>query len=239
MRPGRALTALRALSVLPCWECSWAASPPRTSGGAPSAVMGLTVFAGAFLIAAVCLFLGGLAVFVWLRPDPLTGSGGPGAVKAGNAAEGSVPAAKKVPSARIREAGAELRGNPRARPAALAIVPRTDRDGVHHDDDPGAHRPSGRHRDADGHHHQPPCSRHVRARSCGGAGDGPDGPPLRDRHRCADLLRVASPCGPATGRHAVDHLLPHPARHRLVVRRGPAARADQLLRPSVSSPWSS
>ncbi|GAA2105821.1 hypothetical protein GCM10009823_31470 [Brevibacterium salitolerans] len=91
-------------------------------GGAPSAVTGMTVFAGAFLIAAVCLFLGGLAVFVWLRPDPLTGSGGPGAVKAGNAAEGSVPAAKKAPSARIREAGAELRGNPRARPAALAIV---------------------------------------------------------------------------------------------------------------------
>src|SRR5699024_11888911 len=32
---------------------------------------GLTVFAGAFLIAGVCLALAGVLVFVWLRPDPL------------------------------------------------------------------------------------------------------------------------------------------------------------------------
>ncbi|WP_228373386.1 MFS transporter [Demequina gelatinilytica] len=46
--------------------------------GAPGEVVsdatGLTVYASAFLIAAVCLALAGAIVFVWLRPDPLLAS---------------------------------------------------------------------------------------------------------------------------------------------------------------------
>jgi MFS family permease len=80
---------------------------------------GLTVFAGAFLIAAVCLALAGLVIFLWLRPDPL----------AGRTASAPVPAVSAVPDAagrrrfpRVRLLLAEIRTNPRARAAAGAVV---------------------------------------------------------------------------------------------------------------------
>ncbi|WP_229811786.1 MFS transporter [Streptosporangium pseudovulgare] len=78
------------------------------------AATGLTVYAGAFLIAAVCLAIAGLIVWVWLRPDPLlflgqTAPASPGA-----------PAGKQ-PS-RIRQVLAELGVNQRARVAVIAIL---------------------------------------------------------------------------------------------------------------------
>jgi MFS family permease len=80
---------------------------------------GLTVFAGAFLIAAVCLALAGSVVFVWLRPDPLAEHIGTGT----GAGTGEGVAAARVPlGARVRGARDELSGNPRARVAVLAVV---------------------------------------------------------------------------------------------------------------------
>jgi MFS family permease len=76
---------------------------------------GLTVFAGAFLIAAVCLALAGSVVFVWLRPDPLAEHVGAGAGDGAAAARVSL-------GDRVRGARDELRRNPRARVAVLAVV---------------------------------------------------------------------------------------------------------------------
>jgi MFS family permease len=77
---------------------------------------GLTVFAGAFLIAAVCLALAGLVIFLWLRPDPLAGRTASGPVSA-------VPdAATRRRFPRVRLLLAEIRTNPRARAAAGAVV---------------------------------------------------------------------------------------------------------------------
>ncbi|TYB51150.1 MFS transporter [Nonomuraea sp. PA05] len=73
------------------------------------AATGLTVYAAAFLIAALCLALAGLIVWVWLRPDPLLFGG-----------QAAAPAAGKP--GRIRQVLAELRGNQRARVAVLAIL---------------------------------------------------------------------------------------------------------------------
>lgn len=75
---------------------------------------GLTVFAGAFLIAAVCLALAGLVIFLWLRPDPL----------AGHTASGPVvkEAATRRRFPRVRLLLAEVRTNRRARAAAGAVV---------------------------------------------------------------------------------------------------------------------
>jgi MFS family permease len=78
-----------------------------------SAHSGLTVYAGAFLIAAICLGLAGVIVFIWLRPDPLLHL------------QRTVPAptspSGRRPS-RIRLALAELRLNRSARYAVIAII---------------------------------------------------------------------------------------------------------------------
>lgn len=83
-------------------------------GEAISQATGLTVFASAFLIAAACLALAGIIVFVWLRPDPLLFH------KERTASPLSAPAAKNP--GRFRGIVAELRGNPRARFAVIAIL---------------------------------------------------------------------------------------------------------------------
>lgn len=63
--------------------------------GAPgqlvSEITGLTVFAAAFLIAAIFLALGGLVTLVWLRPDPLL-------VLAASSPAGIVPARRSSPA---------------------------------------------------------------------------------------------------------------------------------------------
>ncbi|MEV0423260.1 hypothetical protein [Streptosporangium canum] len=70
------------------------------------AATGLTMYTGAFLIAAVCLAIAGLIVWVWLRPDPLLFLGQ------------TTPASPAGPAGRqpgrIRQVLAELRGNQRA-----------------------------------------------------------------------------------------------------------------------------
>lgn len=71
---------------------------------------GLTVYAGAFLIAAVCLGLAGVIVFLSLRPDPLL------VLKQAAQAQTSAPGKKR---GRMRLILAELRVN---RPARLAVV---------------------------------------------------------------------------------------------------------------------
>ncbi|MFI2489219.1 MFS transporter [Promicromonospora kroppenstedtii] len=85
--------------------------------GVPGQLIGdwteLTVYAGAFLIAAVCLALAGLVVFLWLRPDPLLllqGSARPRSSRAGGG------------SGRMRLVLAELRANRTARYALVAIL---------------------------------------------------------------------------------------------------------------------
>lgn len=75
---------------------------------------GLTVYAGAFLIAAACLALAGTAVFIWLRPDPLL-------------LLERTTALPTRPTASRRRGGsrrmfAEIRSNPHARLAVVAIV---------------------------------------------------------------------------------------------------------------------
>ena len=83
-------------------------------GEVVSAGTGLTVYASAFLIAAICLAVAGAVVFVWLRPDPLR-------VLAASAPARPAPPAGRRPG-RIRMALAELRGNRRARYAVIAIL---------------------------------------------------------------------------------------------------------------------
>ncbi|MEU9889850.1 MFS transporter [Sphaerisporangium sp. NPDC051011] len=86
--------------------------------GAPGEIIGtatgLTVYASAFLIAAVCLAIAGLIVWVWLRPDPLLFLGQ------------TTPASPAGPGGRrqgrIRQVLAELRVNQRARVAVVAIL---------------------------------------------------------------------------------------------------------------------
>ncbi|MGO1769099.1 MAG: MFS transporter [Microbacterium sp.] len=83
--------------------------------GVPGAVVGeltgLNVYAGAFLIATVCLALAGAVILVLLRPDPLLVL---------RAAAGDAPARPK--RGRIARAVAELRGNVQARYAVIAIL---------------------------------------------------------------------------------------------------------------------
>ena len=77
---------------------------------------GLTVFAGAFLVAAACLGLAGVIVFLRLRPDPLLilqGSASPAALS-------PAPTGKKRTP--IRRILAELRTNRPARFAMIAIL---------------------------------------------------------------------------------------------------------------------
>lgn len=71
---------------------------------------GLTVYASAFLIAALCLGLAGVIVFLSLRPDPLL------VLKQAVPAQASSPRRR---AGRIRRILAELRVN---RPARLAVV---------------------------------------------------------------------------------------------------------------------
>ncbi|WP_308126139.1 MFS transporter [Nonomuraea ceibae] len=74
------------------------------------AATGLTVYAAAFLIAALCLAAAGTVVWVWLRPDPLLTLGRP-----------APPSPGKRPG-RVRQVLAELRVNQRARVAVVAIL---------------------------------------------------------------------------------------------------------------------
>ncbi|QSI49403.1 MFS transporter [Thermobispora bispora] len=76
-------------------------------------LVGLNVYAGAFLIATVCLAVAGLIVFAWLRPDPLR-------LRERYAAPTPAPPGKA--SGRIRPMLAELGGNPAARFAVIAIL---------------------------------------------------------------------------------------------------------------------
>ncbi|MEV7971788.1 MFS transporter [Cellulomonas sp. NPDC089187] len=86
--------------------------------GVPAQVLGratgLTVYAGAFLIAAVCLALAGTVAVIWLRPDPLH-----------VLAEVTPTASQPHTGARhgrLRMMAAELRSNPTARFAVVAIL---------------------------------------------------------------------------------------------------------------------
>ena len=74
---------------------------------------GLSVYGGAFLIAAVCLALAGVLVFLWLRPDPLEGRVGRMPRVAGE---------EKVRFPRVRLLLAEIRTSPQARAAVTAVV---------------------------------------------------------------------------------------------------------------------
>lgn len=74
---------------------------------------GLNVYAGAFLIAAVCLALAGLIVFLWLRPDPLL-------LLQRTAPEPA--SSEQHEQSRVRLVLAELRVNSAARFALLAIL---------------------------------------------------------------------------------------------------------------------
>lgn len=90
-------------------------------GGAVGEATGLTVFAGAFLIAAVCLALAGSVVFLWLRPDPLAERiSADRDSRAGTVT--STGSARVSLGDRLRGARDELRRNPRARAAVLAVV---------------------------------------------------------------------------------------------------------------------
>src|SRR5699024_10927454 len=82
-------------------------------GQALGARTGLNVYAGAFLIAAVCLALAGLIVFLWLRPDPL--------LLLQRTAPGPV-SSRQHKQSRVRLVLAELRVNSAARFALLAIL---------------------------------------------------------------------------------------------------------------------
>ena len=74
---------------------------------------GLNVYAGAFLIATVCLAFAGLIVFLWLRPDPLL-------LLHHAVPKPAVSAGRK--RSRVRLILSELRGNSAARFAVLAIL---------------------------------------------------------------------------------------------------------------------
>lgn len=86
--------------------------------GAPGAligaVTGLTVFAGAFLIAAVCLALAGTIVFIALRPDPLLLH-----MQLSHDSTATKPREKR---GSIRRIFAEIRINRPARTALIAIL---------------------------------------------------------------------------------------------------------------------
>ncbi|MFC0674611.1 MFS transporter [Brachybacterium hainanense] len=87
-------------------------------GGAVGAAVGLSVYAAAFLIAAVALFLAGTLVFLLLRPDPLQ-------VLAADAPAAAPPvpgAARPARGERLRLLVSELRERPRVRYAVLAIL---------------------------------------------------------------------------------------------------------------------
>lgn len=75
---------------------------------------GLTVFAGAFLIAAVCLAAAGLVVLVGLRPDPL--------LFLERTAHGARLAPTGGKGGQLRQISIELRDNHRARLSVLAIL---------------------------------------------------------------------------------------------------------------------
>src|SRR5699024_8887285 len=74
---------------------------------------GLNVYAGAFLIAAVCLALAGVFVFTLLRPDPL--------LHLQRTTAADVPATARRPG-RLRPVFTEIRANTRARYAVVAIL---------------------------------------------------------------------------------------------------------------------
>ncbi|WP_149957489.1 MFS transporter [Zafaria cholistanensis] len=74
---------------------------------------GLTVFAGAFFLAAICLGLAGTIVFLWLRPDPL--------LTLQRASPSTTAPAGKKPNP-VRRILAELRENRPARFAVIAIL---------------------------------------------------------------------------------------------------------------------
>lgn len=76
-----------------------------------STATGLTVFASGFLIAGTFLFLGGVVVFIALRPDPLLFARAQGSTQQVGRRRGG-----------IRVLALELRTNPRVRLAVLAIV---------------------------------------------------------------------------------------------------------------------
>jgi len=101
--------------------------------------LGLNVYAGAFLIAAVCLALAGLVVFVWLRPDPLALLQRATPSVVASSATSIVTVAGTTATTRAagglrpwgrRRGGrdparlvlTELRGNPAARVAVVAIL---------------------------------------------------------------------------------------------------------------------
>jgi predicted MFS family arabinose efflux permease len=101
------------------------------------AATGLSVFAGAFLVAAVCLGLAGVVAVLFLRPDPLlTASSAvssplPSAVGAGSAGTsptpsgtGTAPPAKAgvKPRGALRRMLAEVRVNADARLALIAVL---------------------------------------------------------------------------------------------------------------------
>lgn len=79
-----------------------------------SRATGLTVFASAFLITAICLAVAGTIVFTFLRPDPLV------LLSQRTAPKHNVPAGKQ--RGRIRMVWAELRTNEYARYALIAIL---------------------------------------------------------------------------------------------------------------------
>ncbi|MGN0097398.1 MAG: MFS transporter [Corynebacterium sp.] len=87
-------------------------------GGVIGEATGLTVFAGAFAIAAVCLAVAGLLVFVFLRPDPLAGRSEEVRL-AGKSGAGLVRTPLRE---RARGAVDELRYNRPARTAVIAVV---------------------------------------------------------------------------------------------------------------------
>lgn len=87
-------------------------------GGAIGEVTGLTVFAGAFAIAVVCLAVAGLVVFAFLRPDPLAGRSAE-VRQAGKSGAGLVRTPLRE---RARGAVVELRYNRPARTAVIAVV---------------------------------------------------------------------------------------------------------------------
>ncbi|MGO1545708.1 MAG: MFS transporter [Gulosibacter sp.] len=85
--------------------------------GVPGAFIGertgLTVYAGAFLIAAVCLVIAGIIVFALLRPDPLL------TLQRASGLETQKPESMGT---RIRKVLLELRNNRSARYAVIAII---------------------------------------------------------------------------------------------------------------------
>lgn len=83
------------------------------------AFIGLNVYAGAFLIAAVCLAVAGLIVFIWLRPDPLMLLQRSALLQ--RTASDPPASTGKAPS-RLTLILAELRVNPAARFAVIAIL---------------------------------------------------------------------------------------------------------------------